>query len=115
MEDELRQDSGHTWSGIRQIWEIHATSQPGQAERLHEFPKSDGFQAMYDSGVNIFEVLSLFTHSHDLAAAGSSFLQLTVEAVDHNPEVDAEGWNDFIEYLSVNFFKTNSYLLLFHK
>ena len=114
MEDELRQDSGHTWSGIRQIWEIHATSQPAQAERLHEFPKSDGFQAMYDSGVNIIEVLSLFTHSHDLAAAGF-FLQLTVEAIDHNPEVDAEGWNDFIEYLSVNFFKTNSYLLLFHK
>ena len=49
---------------------------------------------MYDSGVNIFEVLSLFTHSHDLAAAGSSFLQLTVEAVDHNPEVEAERWND---------------------
>ena len=37
----------HTWSGTREIWEIHATSNPGQAERLHEVPKSDGFQTMY--------------------------------------------------------------------
>ena len=26
-------ERGHTWSGTRQIWGIHATSQPGQAER----------------------------------------------------------------------------------
>ena len=38
----------HTWSGIRQIWEIHATSLPGLFERLHEFPKSDRFPTMYD-------------------------------------------------------------------
>ena len=34
-------------SGIRQIWEIHATSLPGLAQRLHEFPKSEGFKAMF--------------------------------------------------------------------
>ena len=31
-----------------QIWEIHATSLAGLVERLHEFPKSDGFQTMSD-------------------------------------------------------------------
>ena len=35
-----------TWSGIRQIWEIHATSLPGLDERLHEYPKYDGFQCV---------------------------------------------------------------------
>ena len=34
------------------------------------------------------------SHPHDLAVAGLSFLQLLVEAVDHDPEVDAERWND---------------------
>ena len=37
----------HTWPRVRQIWEIHATSLPGLVERLHEFPKSDGFLTMY--------------------------------------------------------------------
>ena len=47
----------HTWSGILRIWEIHATSQPGQAERLHEFPKSGGFPAMYASTIQHWNVL----------------------------------------------------------
>ena len=41
-------DLNRTWSGILQIWEIHVTSQPGQAERLHDFLKSGGYQTMYD-------------------------------------------------------------------
>ena len=41
-----------------------------------------GFKLKRDSGFR--------THPHDLAVAGPSFLQLLEEAVDHDPEVDAE-------------------------
>ena len=34
------------------------------------------------------------THTNDLAVVDPSFLQLLEEAVDHDPEVDAERWND---------------------
>ena len=36
----------------------------------------------------------LCTRPQDLAVAGPSILQLLVEAVDHDPEVDAERCND---------------------
>ena len=38
----------HTWSRNLQICEIHATRWRGPSQRLHEFPKSGGFQTMYD-------------------------------------------------------------------
>ena len=44
-----------------------------------------------------FEILSLYAHCHDLAVTTFSCLEFTVEAVDHNPEVDAERWKDFIQ------------------
>ena len=41
--NKTRGPNTHTWSGICQIWEVHATPLPGLVERLHEFAKSDGF------------------------------------------------------------------------
>ena len=48
---------------ILRIWEIHAASQPGQAERLHEFPKSGGYQTMYDFRLAYrLEVSTIYIH-----------------------------------------------------
>ena len=51
LRETRRGNQRHIGYGIRQLWEIHATSQPGQAERLHELPKSDALQTRYDQRV----------------------------------------------------------------
>ena len=49
-----------------------------------------------------YNILSLRGHRHIMTYSTFSILQLTIEAIDHNPEVDAECWkNGVVEYVEI--------------